>query len=335
MHKRRLNELVLQGLVEPDGPILIKSGTESGADPTLPSMNFVRTRHPVSGQRTIYLPGSSLKGTLRSHVERIIRTVKGDAPDVCCDPLGDKSCGERIKRENAKRDTQDRKPLTTAEEYCELCLACRIFGHTAHASHFTSADAYPAEAIDTLPVRQGVAINRFSGGVGVGPFEIEVATTGKFQLRLMLTNFELWQVGLLALALRDLGEGRLLIGFGKSRGLGKVKLRLTHLEIGYPGRFGDFDAATRLHGMGALAGDLTSEYTLVPGDALPLPAGGQLAPDGQLWGRPAVRFGLTAPNAAATSEPAALDTAHSAVLAALAACVPAWAAYTTPGVTHG
>lgn len=328
MHKCRLNELILHAAISPDGPILIKSGTESGADPTLPSMNFVRTRHPIHGDRTIYLPGSSLKGTLRSHVERIIRTVLGDNPEVCCDPLGDRSCGRRIDGLNAARKANNQRSLSTVEEYLELCLACRIFGHTAHASHFSISDAYPVDPVDTLPVRQGVAINRFSGGVGVGPFEMEVATTGEFTFRLMLTNFELWQVGLLALALRDLAEGRLLIGFGKSRGLGKVHLRLAHLEIAYPGRFDDFDPAAQLWGAGALNPGLQSEYHFVSGDRLPLPAGGQAQPEMAAWGRPAVRFGLPEAPGASAAGKEARAAANQAIFQALAASVRAWRNFT-------
>lgn len=326
MHKMRINELTLEGLIEPDGPILIKSGVESGADPTLPSMNFVRTRHPREGAPTIYLPGASLKGVLRSHVERIVRTVHGADPKWCCDPLGDDSCGKRLENENK------RAALTTSEEYRRLCLACRIFGHMAHASHFSAADAYPEKAINALPVRQGVAINRFSGGVGVGPFEMEVATAGRFGLRLMLVNFEIWQVGLLALALRDLAEGRLLIGFGKSRGLGKVSLALKRLEIGYPGRFGDFDPTTHLYGVGALVDKETAgKYGFVPGDRLAL-SGGKLAGDSALWGRPAVSFGLEPGEQDSQAE--ALERANQAIFAALARTVPAWAGYRKAEASH-
>lgn len=323
MHKQRLNELTLYGILQPFGPILIKSGTESGADPTLPSMNFVRTRHPTTGERTIYLPGSSLKGTIRSHVERIIRTVQGTRPEICCDPLSkDNSCGKRLEKKN----------LTTAEEYKGLCLACRIFGHMVHASHFTSADAYPTVPIDALAVRQGVAINRFSGGVGVGPFETEVATSGKFQLRIMLTNFELWQVGLLALALRDLGEGRLLLGFGKSRGMGRVRLNLTGMEIAYPGRFDNFDPVSKIYGMGTLADGLITDYGLTANDSLSMVSGGSLVPDSQLWGRPAAMYGMTASNGNGQDiDRETSEAYHETIMAALAGTVQAWGKYKKPG----
>lgn len=288
MHKQRLNELSLSILIEPDGPLLIKSGSESGADPSLPAMNFVRTNHPHSGARTIYLPGSSLKGVIRSHCERIIRTVFQNAPDptqFCCDPLHqDENCGQRTA---GIRDT--------AEQYRELCLACRIFGHTTHASHFLIADAYPLQAIDDLPVRHGVAIDRLSGGAVPGAlFDLEVALEGSFKTSLRLVNFELWQLGLLALALRDLGQGSLQIGFAKSRGLGQVKVALRQILVTYPGQVAPdrYAFQEKLYGVAALAGsEMATAYDFVNNkDTLNFPAPDLIIYDGADWGRATIRL---------------------------------------------
>jgi CRISPR/Cas system CSM-associated protein Csm3 (group 7 of RAMP superfamily) len=75
MHKRLVNHCTIDLTLIPDGPILIKSGKE-GADPTKPDMEFVETYH--AGGKSIYLPGSSLKGAIRAHAERIVRTVGTD-----------------------------------------------------------------------------------------------------------------------------------------------------------------------------------------------------------------------------------------------------------------
>lgn len=322
MHKRRLNEWNLSLLIEPVGPLLIKSGGESGADPTLPDMNFVRTNHPQLG-RTIYLPGSSLKGALRSHVECIIRTVHGDKPNICCDPLSrEHSCGSR---------TRNIGP--TSAQYKALCLACRMFGHTVQASHFNIADAYPAEPIDELPVRHQVAIDRLSGGVAVGPFEMEVAQTGRFETQVTLVNFERWQLGLLAFALRDLAESRLLLGYGKSRGLGRVRAYLGRLEIAYPGRVNAEGLTTTVWGVGALAPDLVGSYGYAADDQGALPDGGTLIPDSATWGRPAVRFGAPGQTSLASLSQAELDAAHTSVFQVLASLVAAWSSY-QPAAHH-
>lgn len=282
MHKRRVNELKISFTIEPAGPLLIKSGDDGGLNPTLPTMNFVRSAHPISGQSTIYLPGSSLKGVIRSHSERILHTVFGDDPVICCDPLARRgNCFDRTR--NIKE---------TDAQYRALCLACRTFGHMVNASHFLTADAYPEEAIDTLPVRQNVAIDRLSGGVAVGPFDMEVALEGRFHSTLTLFNFELWQVGLIALALRDIAEQRVRLGFAKSRGLGAVKLEIEELEVGYPGQFGktaQFDR--QMYGVSALAPDLQAQYGYVKGvDTLTYTRPGTMAAEGATWGRPTTVF---------------------------------------------
>lgn len=316
MHKRRLNELTLDILIEPAGPLLIKSGHEAGADPTLPSMSFVRTRHPMTGERTIYLPGSSLKGVIRSHTERIIRTVYGEDPNMCCDPLGRQSCG---RRHHGVADT--------AEQYKRLCLACRIFGATVNAGHFLTADAYPAAPIDTLPVRNNVAIDRLSGGVAVGPFDMEVAVEGHFVTRLTLINFELWQVGVLALALRDLATGRVQLGYAKSRGLGKVNVHFGRLEFGYPGRFEADGLVDTLYGVGALAPDMIAGYGYVPDDTLKLSEPGILEAESVAWGRPVVRFGLLEDVALTAAADKQLEAADMEIQAVFKQVVQAWAAY--------
>lgn len=322
MHKRRVNELKLRLAIEPAGPILIKSGEESGADPTLPAMNFVRTLHPDDGARTIYLPGSSLKGVVRSHVERILRTALPAGRENCCDPLD--------RRNHCSGVIWQRKIEDTAEQYKTLCLACRIFGHMVQASHFYPADAYPTEAIDNLPVRQNVAIDRLSGGVAVGPFDMEVALEGRFVTTFSLFNFELWQVGLLALALRDLAEGRLRLGFAKSRGLGEVRVHLLEMEVGYPGRLDGEDGRFQkeMVGAGALVSAETRKaYGYVDFDDGPdvvaYKTAGDYDEEAAAWGRPAVRFG-TGESDVGQMDGAALAEADAAVRAALRPAVGAW-----------
>lgn len=274
MHKRLVNELRLGFLIAPQGPLLIKSGKEAGADPTLLDMNFVRTNHAELG-RTVYLPGSSLKGSVRSYCEKIGRTVGLDV----CNPLTDESCGRRLERKA--------RTASSAEIYHDLCPICRLFGHMVMASHAWFADAYPTpetiQAVNETEERDGVAIDRISGAVAVGPFQLEVVTRGVFQTQLTVRNFQLWQVGLLAVALRDMTDGRVPIGFAKSRGLGQVKVTYQKLQISYPGQFGqasDLDFGANLYGVTAFG--VEGDYGFFPEASLPLPAPPRAEAE---WGR--------------------------------------------------
>lgn len=247
MHKFLLNTLNLKASLRPNGPILIKSGSESAVNPVLPDMNFVRTINS-DGKDTIYLPGASLKGVIRSHAERIARTLNVD----CCDPLDpETACDSRFQR-NTTYDG--------ATTYKTLCTACRMFGHMVMASRFFIQDAYPDEPITKLPVRQMVAIDRRSGS-SANPFTMEVATEGVFALNIVIRNFERWQVGLLALVLRDLREGYLRIGFGKSRGLGQISLTFDELHLSYTGIKASDGRLNNLLGVGELASaNLNQQY---------------------------------------------------------------------------
>lgn len=257
MHKRILNEMTLTIDIAPhDAPLLIKSGREAGADPTLLDMNFVRTTHPQTGQRVVFLPGSSLKGTLRSYVERVARSVKPDATsEWCCNPFDDKqACGRRLD-----------KSWGPAQRYAHSCIACRTFGHTRLGSHLLVGDAYPLGE-PVLEQRDGVAIDRISGAVAAGPFNLEVVARGTFQATLTLRNFQLWQVGLLAIALHDMGEGLVPIGFGKSKGFGRVSLKYRRACVSYPGQWqthrDDKDFAAKLYDLRAFDFEAKPEYEL-------------------------------------------------------------------------
>ncbi len=277
MHKMLLNTLELRFAIQPDSPILIKSGVEAGADPTLPDMNFVRGAHPATGGTTVYLPGSSLKGVIRSHAERIARTM--NVP--CCDPLDDRdtSPNRACDRREPFRKNGEAQDVPGPESYKRLCTTCRLFGHTVMASHFLIADAYPDVPLNTLPIRQMVAIDRRSGG-SVNTFTMEVApshvTTDAdepkaviFKGRLILRNFERWQVGLLALTLRDIAIGRVGVGFGKSRGLGQVHLTYEQLTLTYPGKkLADGKFSTHIYGLGELISDeeMLDQYDFMRGN---------------------------------------------------------------------
>jgi CRISPR/Cas system CSM-associated protein Csm3 (group 7 of RAMP superfamily) len=225
MHKRFVNHCTIDLTLIPDGPILIKSGKE-GADPTKPDMEFVETYH--AGGKSIYLPGSSLKGAIRAHAERIIRTIGRDSnphnPDILWanDPLND------------KYDYLQKK--SSSDIYKLSSFTDRIFGNTSIASRLRIEDAHPIDKKQLkIQERNGVAIDRVFGSVAVGPFNYQVCTAGEFRTKIHLKNFSLAQLGLIGLVLRDLNDGWFGIGFAKSRGLGTVTVKYNSAVVQYPG----------------------------------------------------------------------------------------------------
>jgi len=227
MHKRFVNHCTITLTIAPDGPILIKSGKE-GADPTKPSMEFVETYH--QGGRTIYLPGSSLKGAIRAHAERIVRTIgsekykKDDDKHLwASDPL-------QLNDYDYLKDYSQ-----TSDIYKWSSFTDQMFGSTAIASRIRIEDAYPVDRTQLkLEERNGVAIDRVFGSVAVGPFNYQVCTSGAFRTKIHLKNFTLAQLGLIGLVLRDLNDGWFGIGFAKSRGLGTVAVNYEKAVVHYP-----------------------------------------------------------------------------------------------------
>jgi len=243
MHKRLVNHCTINLSLIPDGPILIKSGKE-GADPTKPNMEFVETYH--AGGKTIYLPGSSLKGAIRAHAERIVRTVGSDSRPKdgkwklwTSDPLDSNDKQNNPNANGSYLEDWKKKhkssPDFGSEIYKQSCFISQLFGNTSLASRLRIEDAYPdpAKPVKTEE-RNGVAIDRVFGSVAVGPFNYQVCTAGEFQTKIHLKNFTLAQLGLIGLVLRDLNDGWFGIGFAKSRGLGTVHIKLNSAVIQYP-----------------------------------------------------------------------------------------------------
>ena len=55
-----------------------------------------------------------------------------------------------------------------------------------------------------------------------------------FETTVTITNFELWQLGLLAFVFRDFEDGLVSIGFGKTKGFGQAKGKIESIEVTYP-----------------------------------------------------------------------------------------------------
>jgi CRISPR-associated RAMP protein (TIGR02581 family) len=220
MHKTRYNAVRLLLDISPHGPLLIKAGGFS-ANPSLPDMQFVRTYQAGTGE-TVYIPGASLKGVVRGFVEKAMRTLDDHTTwRWACPtfPNESQSCARQLEME-----TQSHKV------YSRSCGACRLFGHTRLRGRVSFTDLFPSSLVKT-ETRYGVAISRLTHAVAQGPFEMEVAVSGTFSGQVVLENYELWQLGLLATALEAMNQGLLKVGFGKNRGFGQVQIGVKQAHI--------------------------------------------------------------------------------------------------------
>lgn len=250
MLKSLINELRCKLTITTTGPVLVKSGHASVSGPDMTPVRVFRNSRPE-----VYLPGSSLKGVIRSHLEKVCRTLK---PGLTCNPFlrvinaatatngklrcahfDDVACGDKFEvREKGKvkiDDKQWRRPkeeLSNAQVYYDSCPICRLFGSTSFIGRFSVGDAYLTTTGRT-ETRDGVGIDRLTGGAAYGPkFELEAVSAGvTFESAILLRNFECWQVGLLMVIADDMRDGLVRIGSGRSRGLGEVRAALSQLTI--------------------------------------------------------------------------------------------------------
>jgi CRISPR-associated RAMP protein (TIGR02581 family) len=270
VHKRLVNECLIGLEIKTDGPLLIKSGLPGMEGPDMaPVLTFRQRPKPEP-----YIPGSSLKGVIRSHAERVARTLCNRPEEWrlgACDPFRakekerdwarvDGACAVKLDCRKAPPAEMKRQGCTPQElapplVYRDSCPACKIFGNTALAGRLSVPDAYIPENISPpLPERRdGVGIDRFSGGAARGAkFDMEVVINATFTTTLHLTNFEIWQLGLLACVLYDLGEGLVPIGSGKSRGLGWVTGTVQSVEVRFPTSLSLSSSSSKIWGLRAL-----------------------------------------------------------------------------------
>jgi CRISPR/Cas system CSM-associated protein Csm3 (group 7 of RAMP superfamily) len=240
MHGRLYNEATLELSLWPRTPLLIKSGTATGLDPALPDLAFVRTRRMNEKGEVkdeIYLPGSSLRGVIRSHAERLVRSIDWQR---ACDPLKLTQKADSAQYRAAclsqatlgKDERADK--LSGIAAYNRSCFACRLFGNTGLASRLRVGDFYSLSGAPLTDTRHGVALDRVTGAVAQGPFLMETVTDGEFSGKLALRNFTLGQLGLLAAVLLDMDDELVPLGHAKSRGLGRVGVLFDRLEFRFP-----------------------------------------------------------------------------------------------------
>jgi len=185
------------------------------------------------GRGRPYLPGSSLRGSLRSSLEALLRGVAGDRYRVCdpfCrdDKLPALSCSEKVRQ--ARQDQQEiTEELAHSLAWEGSCEVCRLFGHSFFASRVRIADlpltAQPGPA-DSY-VRDGVGIDRDLRSVAKGVlYQFEAVPPGSaFSLRIELDNPEDYELGLLLTALDLIDDGFGSVGGKTARGLGWAEVK--------------------------------------------------------------------------------------------------------------
>lgn len=193
------------------------------------------------------IPGSSLKGAMRSFLEQYLSSESGKEviPDKvhyrreicseerpCADHKKDKELKNLLKSKNADAEKKLSEYLFGVagnNEKCgKLCIVCRLFGSPYSAAKFSIRDAGVDDSFENkFEIRSGVAIDRnFGTGVDGKKFETEVVPKGtKFAFRAILENGDDIEWKVTKQLLMAMSLNMIAIGGMKSRGLGEIQLQ--------------------------------------------------------------------------------------------------------------
>lgn len=164
-----------------------------------------------------FIPGSSLRGVLRSHLERIVRTFE---------PKAGKGRGACYPTSKEDWCIKDKKGLSEQEIFDRSCRVCQVFGSPWFASRVRITDL-PLISESEPEIRDGVVIDR-EKETSANKYDFEVLPVGTcFQLEIIAENLEQNEIGMLLLGLDELTRGNVSVGGFKGRGLGRVTVRNT------------------------------------------------------------------------------------------------------------
>ncbi|MBE0427716.1 MAG: CRISPR-associated RAMP protein [Nitrospirae bacterium] len=229
MFERLENRYFFRGELVLENEMHIGSGKGDGTTDALVVKDF--SDKPI-------IPGSSLRGILRSTIERIASSL-GKNPCM----LTSINCvtNSRVLQDEFKKLLEEKdssKIMAFLNNNSKICPVCRLFGSTVVASKIRVTDLLLRNERSNTSIRHGVGINRDTEtSQDKAKFDFEVVPRGsRFSLELIGENLTNDDLALLAVGIQEMSNGNFWIGGNTARGLGKC--RLEKLEIKY---FSDAD----------------------------------------------------------------------------------------------
>jgi len=237
-----LRTVIYEGVIKAEEPLRIGVGREE--DPWgISDLPVIRIKDISKGIETPYIPGSSLKGVLRSTAEAIAKqyNIKPEP----CSGLTQDSCMRRniqelgsnledLVKQNIKENED--KALQQINKYA--CLLCKVFGATSYRSKVYLNDAYPFDASGrplpvAVEVKRGIAIDRTTGAAAPGAlYNVEYVSPGSmFFFKIIAYNLPNYALALLLNSIKALDNGYVRLGGFKSRGFGKATINQKRITI--------------------------------------------------------------------------------------------------------
>lgn len=219
------NRTIVKGELVALDPIHIGSSAKESLNPIDLDSSVLKD---AAGNPVI--PGSSIKGVVRSQFERVMRSLVPGKEKGSCGVFETENCLTK----------EDKKKLSPEELYKKSCQTCKLFGGIAVAGKLRFKDAsYISQTGKKCQYekRDGVGIDRDTGAAAKkAKFDFEIVPRGsRFSFTLIAENLDDEQQKQLKFIIALL-EGTLLpddyLAFGgkTTRGLGRMKLENTHIK---------------------------------------------------------------------------------------------------------
>lgn len=219
------NRTVIKGILETVDPIHIGASEKNSLNPIEVDNGVLKDSRGLP-----VIPGSSLKGVLRSRFEAILRSI--DENKVCnIFSNEDNNC---ITKEQSKKLKDEEKDIKKLSEklYDKSCEVCKLFGGKEIAGKIQIKDSYYIGEEIKYEYRDGVGIDRETGAASTGAkYDFEIVPRGtKFDFYMIVENLDDNQKKYFEVV-EKLLKGELLgtedyvsVGGKTTRGLGRIKL---------------------------------------------------------------------------------------------------------------
>lgn len=189
------------------------------------------------------IPGSSLKGALRSYTESVLRALQTQRVvnmPLVCDLLLDqnRACVPQ-KRVETLQDQVGRGEISPEKRDSQLitesCLVCRLFGSNTVAAKLALRDLPVIAAYwgGRFLLRDGVAIDREKGVAATRlKYDFESVPAGtRFEFLMQVDNASDTEMAVTLIATQALMKDQIQLGGGTSRGLGWCCLEKTEFTF--------------------------------------------------------------------------------------------------------
>jgi CRISPR-associated RAMP protein (TIGR02581 family) len=202
------------------GELVAVTGVRVGmsAESAMPTATDLPVIKDANGRP--FIPGSSLRGAVRAHIERIVRAFEPSVGNGrgALDPID-------VRKYNSLYDGKSEEQIFEVSSRVD-----QVFGSPKLASRVRFTDL-PLLTDGAEPeLRDSVAIDREKESVA-NKYDFEAMPAGvRFGLEIVAENLDDHELGLLLLGIRELQRGNIRIGGFKGRGLGVVTLENMRYE---------------------------------------------------------------------------------------------------------